>query len=277
MNPPDDRTPRLERRPPDDPRRPESQALESRLRRLTRRGFALGGAAALTGLAGWRWLVTRSEEDGLPWPLRRVLRFNESLARAGFRSSSSAPEFLRGVARMPRVNGHIGIDPATDPASWRLRVIGASGEAGARLLRLEEIKALPRVEMTTELKCIEGWSVVVHWAGARLADLASSTGLAERGGRRDGAGDRLSYAALATPDAAYYVGLDIASALHPQTLLCYEMNGEPLTMDHGAPLRLVIPTKYGIKNLKQIGTIQFTDRRPADYWAERGYDWYAGH
>jgi DMSO/TMAO reductase YedYZ molybdopterin-dependent catalytic subunit len=48
-------------------------------------------------------------------------------------------------------------------------------------------------------------------------------------------------------------------------------------MDHGAPLRLVIPIKYGIKNLKQIGTIQFTDRRPADYWAERGYDWYSGH
>ena len=70
---------------------------------------------------------------------------------------------------------------------------------------------------------------------------------------------------------------DMASALHPQTLLCYEMNGRPLTPAHGAPLRLVIPIKYGIKNLKQIGTIQFTDERPADYWAERGYDWYAGH
>jgi DMSO/TMAO reductase YedYZ molybdopterin-dependent catalytic subunit len=69
----------------------------------------------------------------------------------------------------------------------------------------------------------------------------------------------------------------MASALHPQTLLCYEMGGQPLTPDHGAPLRLVIPVKYGIKNLKQIGTIRFTDHRPADYWAERGYDWYAGH
>jgi hypothetical protein len=75
----------------------------------------------------------------------------------------------------------------------------------------------------------------------------------------------------------YYVGLDIASALHPQTLLCYEMNGQPLTPQHGAPLRLVIPVKFGIKNLKRIGTIRFTDVRPADYWAERGYDWYAGH
>jgi DMSO/TMAO reductase YedYZ molybdopterin-dependent catalytic subunit len=55
------------------------------------------------------------------------------------------------------------------------------------------------------------------------------------------------------------------------------MNGQSLTPEHGAPLRLVIPVKYGIKNLKQVGTIRFTDERPPDYWAERGYDWYAGH
>ena len=66
------------------------------------------------------------------------------------------------------------------------------------------------------------------------------------------------------------------AAFHPQTLLCYEMNGEPLDTQHGALLRLVIPVKYGIKNIKRIGTIRFTDERPADYWAERGYDWYAG-
>jgi DMSO/TMAO reductase YedYZ molybdopterin-dependent catalytic subunit len=233
--------------------------------------------AALTGLAGWRWLVTRSEEDGLPWPLRRFLRLNEGLARAAFRESRTAPEFPRSAARQPRVNGQIGLDTAIDSAAWRLRVIGPSGEGGARLFRLDEIQALPRVEMTTELKCIEGWSAVVHWTGARLADLAAQTGLVTRSGRRDDPEDLLQYVALETPDAAYYVGLDMASALHPQTLLCYEMGGQPLTPDHGAPLRLVIPVKYGIKSLKQIGTIRFSDHRPADYWAERGYDWYAGH
>jgi DMSO/TMAO reductase YedYZ molybdopterin-dependent catalytic subunit len=67
------------------------------------------------------------------------------------------------------------------------------------------------------------------------------------------------------------------SALHPQTLLAYEMNGQPLSPDHGAPLRLVIPVKYGIKHIKRIGTVVFTDRRPADFWANRGYDWHAGH
>ncbi len=247
------------------------------LRRLTRRGFALAGVAALGGLAGWRWLITRSDEDGLPWPLRRVLGFNERVARLAFRQSRRSPEFPRSAAREPRVNGEIGLDLAIDPAAWRLRVIGASGAKGSRLFRLEEIKALPRVETTTELRCIEGWSTVVSWAGARLADLAALTGLAARGGHGNDPADFLDYAALNTPDAAYYIGLDMASALHPQTLLCYEMNGRPLTPEHGAPLRLVIPVKYGIKSLKQIGTIRFTDERPADYWAERGYDWYAGH
>jgi len=248
---------------------------------MSRRGFVVAGSAALAGLGAWGWLVTRGEEDGLPWPLRRVLEFNERLARGGFRASRLSPEFPRAAARMPRVNGEIGLDPSIDLAAWRLRVVGEADHQTATLLTLAEIKALPRVEMTTELKCIEGWSTVVSWAGARLADLAARTGLATRSGRptdaRDNPMDLLGYAALETPDGNYYVGLDMDSALHPQTLLCYEMDGQPLSPEHGAPLRLVIPVKYGIKNLKQIGTIQFTDVRPADYWAEQGYDWYAGH
>jgi DMSO/TMAO reductase YedYZ molybdopterin-dependent catalytic subunit len=68
----------------------------------------------------------------------------------------------------------------------------------------------------------------------------------------------------------------MASALHPQSLLAYEMNGQPLEDRHGAPLRLVIPVKYGIKNLKRIGRIEYTNSRPADYWAEQGYDYYSG-
>ncbi len=81
---------------------------------------------------------------------------------------------------------------------------------------------------------------------------------------------------MSTPDEEYYVGLDMKSTMHPQTLLAWELNGEPLNADHGAPLRLVIPVKYGIKNIKRIGTIRLTDKQPADYWAENGYDWFAG-
>jgi DMSO/TMAO reductase YedYZ molybdopterin-dependent catalytic subunit len=138
-------------------------------------------------------------------------------------------------------------------------------------LTLDAIKALPRVEMVTELKCIEGWSVVVQWAGARFADFVAKYPPQTESGRPP------EYVSLLTPDGKYFVGLDMASAMHPQTLLCYEMNGAPLAQEHGAPLRLVTPVKYGIKHIKRIGVIRFTNERPIDYWAQRGYDWYAGH
>jgi DMSO/TMAO reductase YedYZ molybdopterin-dependent catalytic subunit len=114
---------------------------------------------------------------------------------------------------------------------------------------------------------------VVRWAGGRFSDFTEKFGFSRR---REG-GAAASYVSLATPDEEYFVGLDMASASHPQTLLCYEMNGRPLSLDHGAPLRLVTQLKYGIKQIKRIGTIRFTVDRPADYWAQRGYDWYAGH
>ena len=257
---------------------PGEYELSRRLRRSTRRGFAVAGVAALAGFGGWRWLNSQSDEDGLPWPLRRVLEFNERLGRGVFRGSRLSPEFPRSAARMPRVNGSIGLMTNRDPATWRLRVAGPAGE---RSFRIEEVKALPRVDMTTELRCVEGWSEVVHWSGARLADLAAATGLASRDGRPLDSGGKsenwLDYAGMETPDGEYYVGLDMPSALHPQTLLCYEMDGQPLTIGHGAPLRLVVPVKYGIKSLKNLATIRFSDERPKDYWAENGYDWYAGH
>jgi DMSO/TMAO reductase YedYZ molybdopterin-dependent catalytic subunit len=139
---------------------------------------------------------------------------------------------------------------------------------GGLCLGLDDIRALPKTAVTAELKCIEGWTRIIQWGGARFRDLAARF--------YEGASNPDQYVALETPDGDYYVGLDMASAMHPQTLLCYEMNGKPLAPQHGAPLRLVVPVKYGIKNLKRIGRIDFSDSRPKDYWAERGYDWYAG-
>jgi len=135
--------------------------------------------------------------------------------------------------------------------------------------------------MITELKCIEGWSVIVNWAGCRLSDFAAEYKPATRNGTapdvRNRPDDLVRYVSLETPDREYYVAMDMPSALHPQTLLCYEMNGAPLPIEHGAPLRLVTTVKYGIKSIKRIGRITFTDERPRDFWADRGYDWYAGH
>jgi DMSO/TMAO reductase YedYZ molybdopterin-dependent catalytic subunit len=234
------------------------------MHKKSRRSFLVLGISAAAGFAGWKWLTTRPEIGGRPYPLRRALEFNETLAKSYFKETRLAPTFPRDMAREPRVNGGEGLPADFDPLAWRLHVWGA-GEP--RTVTLDAIKRLPRVEMTTELKCIEGWSVIVNWAGTRVSDFAAEY--------NPGIRDR--YVGLATPDGGYYVGMDMPSALHPQTLLCYEMNGEPLSIAHGAPLRLVTTVKYGIKSIKRIGRITFTDERPPDFWAEQGYDWYAGH
>ena len=239
------------------------------MRRLTRRGLARGAIAAAGGLLGWKWLRSRSDADGIPWPLRSVHRFNEWLWRGAYSNGKLAPEFPAARAGEPRANGWHGWTAATDPAGWTLTA--SQPDAPDRAFKLADLAGLPRVEMTTELKCIEGWSQVVTWGGVRLADFVAAHGLGKRPG-----GDWHPYVGLATADGAYYVGLDTPSALHPQTLLCDRMNGEPLAANHGGPLRLVITVKYGIKNIKWLSTIRFRDDRPADFWAERGYDWYAG-
>jgi DMSO/TMAO reductase YedYZ molybdopterin-dependent catalytic subunit len=244
----------------------------------SRRSFLGLGITAAAGVAAWHWVTTRSLVGGVPYPLRRVLELNEALAERYFDETRLAPAFPREMAREPRVNGGEGLPDDFDPRAWRLQVVGA-GEP--RLLTLDDIQRLPRVEMTTELRCIEGWSVIVNWAGCRLSDFAAAYSPATRNGTAPDVRNRprelVRYVGLATPDDGYYVGMDMPSALHPQTLLCYQMNGEPLSIEHGAPLRLVTAVKYGIKSIKRIGRITFTDERPRDFWAERGYDWYAGH
>jgi len=228
-----------------------------------RRSFVLAGMAALTGIAGLEWIRTRSPVGGAPWPLRRALEINEALSSRVFGSRRPARMFPSHASGMPRENGAEGLDEPFEPQSWRLLVSSATHDQTTQL-SLRELQALPRVEMVTELCCIEGWSRIVRWSGFRFSSLVEKVGFESR------------YVSLETPDQTYYVGLDIASAVHPQTLLCDAMEGSPLSSPHGAPLRLVVPVKYGIKSIKRIGAIRFTNTRPRDYWADRGYDWYAG-
>lgn len=255
-------------------------AVLAEARRRSRRSFIGLGLAGLVGIGGWRWLLSQPDDSGIPRPLRKALDANGRLSSAYFKQTRLAPEFARNRARTPRENGKYGLKSELDPATWRLRV-QAYGTGQTQEFTLADIQALPKVAMTTELKCIEGWSTIVHWGGARLSDFLARYPLATRSGRPadplNPPADLAPYVSLVTPDEKYYVGLDMASALHPQTLLCYEMNGQPLTAGHGAPLRLVTPLKYGIKHIKRIGTIAFADTRPKDLWAEMGYDWDAGH
>lgn len=239
--------------------------VDRAVRRLSRRGFVTAAIAAGAGLGAWKWLNTREQMAYLRWPYRRVLELNESLAESYFRTSRLTPTFPPSKINRPaRLNGNLGLDPNFDPSAWKLRLEGAAKPV---VLTLDDIKALPRREQITELRCIEGWSIIVKWTGTRFADLMAKFPPAER----------VKYVAMETPDRGYYVGLDMDSAMQPQTLLAYGLNDEPLSMGHGAPLRLAIPVKYGIKNIKRIGVIRYTNVRPADFWAEQGYDWYAGH
>ncbi len=104
-----------------------------------------------------------------------------------------------------------------DTATWKLNVLRNAGDT--LLLSLEDIKALPRTELIFNFKCIEGWSQVTYWAGVKFSDFMQHYGSSNQAA--------LSYAGLITPDKGYYVGIDMESMLHPQTLLCYEMNGAP--------------------------------------------------
>ena len=159
----------------------------------------------------------------------------------------------------------------------------APGDAPAipgLLLTMDDIRKLPHIEMVTEFKCVEGWSEIVHWGGARLRDFVAAYPPPGRDGRpldTVAMNEMRQFVGFDTPDGEYYIGIEPEAALHPQSLLAYELNGQPLTPDHGAPLRLVTPLKYGIKQLKQIGRITYSEARPHDYWHEQGYDYYVGH
>lgn len=245
--------------------RPE--LTEEEYRRRSRRSVIVGGVAGLAGFGGWRWIQDQPEVDNIPRVLREGHELNESIWSSLFRDDHQARTFSRESAAILRVNGTIGIRDELDLDAWRLDVFGPDGAAlGSHTL--DDIRALPRHEMTIEHKCIEGWAQITNWGGARFADFM------------DVYADRLpadiSHVYLETPDGRYYVSVDIETMRHDQTLLAYENLGIPISDRNGAPLRLATPLKYGIKQIKRIGRIEFRREQAADYWGERGYDWYAG-
>lgn len=240
---------------------------ETRYRTQSRRSFLVGGAAAVAGVMGFRRLQNAEHDDRLPAPLRRVHNLNEAIWAGAFRDGHEAPTFDRSRSSKLRVNGRHGVRNEIDVADWQLRVLGRDGEElGTH--DIDDILALPKLEMTVQHKCIEGWSHIVTWGGTRFSNFADMY--------KGELGTATRYVSLETPDRAYFVGLDWDSIMHSQTMLTYELEGEPLSQLHGAPLRLTTTLKYGIKMIKRIGTIRFTDERPRDYWGDRGYDWYAG-
>jgi DMSO/TMAO reductase YedYZ molybdopterin-dependent catalytic subunit len=234
-------------------------------RTRSRRSFLTGAAGIVAAGLGWRWVQTQSTDDGIPKVLRDTLEVNEALWK-NLSNRRSAPEYAVSRATPIQVNGRIGIRDEIDVAAYRVRVEGPDG----RVLDELDIAAfaeLPQHDMVTEHKCIEGWSNITHWGGARFSDLHA---------RYADEVDDAPWVGLETPDGDYYVGLDLEVMLHPQSLMVLRIDDEPLDQAHGAPLRFATPNKYGIKCLKRVGVIRYGHARPPDYWAERSYDYYAG-
>lgn len=215
----------------------------------------------------WKWLHKQPEDHGALQPFRSALNANEAFFSNFLSGDHLAKTFPKSAAvHHPRVNGEDGMSADFDTAAWKLHLVRKPGDT--LMITLADIKALPKTEIIFDFKCIEGWSQVTHWGGVKFSDFVDKYGLTSQA--------KMKYAGLITPDSGYYVGIDMPSMMHPQTMLCYEVNGKPLPLNQGYPLRLIIPVKYGIKNLKRIGNITFSNERPPDYWYERGYDYYSG-
>jgi DMSO/TMAO reductase YedYZ molybdopterin-dependent catalytic subunit len=150
------------------------------------------------------------------------------------------------------------------PDHWSLKVGGLVSRP--MLFSLEQLQQLPRTEMRVQHHCVEGWSAVASWHGVRVSEIA----------RLAGVSPHAKFVEFRSFDSNYWSSWDRASALHPQTLLAYGMNGHPLYPDHGAPLRLYSAVKLGYKNVKYLTEVNFLPNKTGGYWENHGYDWFGG-
>lgn len=200
--------------------------------------------------------------------LERGLALSDAISERMFNAGLLAPTFsdaeVTPFDRFP-LNSYLVHDPEIDLDEWRLAVSGLVAKPGD--YTPGDLRALPRVRQNTRHICIEGWDVIGSFGGVRLGDVLTMVGAAP--------GARLVEVTCADD---YYESLDMATARHWQSLLCDEMYGRPLTREHGAPLRLVLPTKLGYKQSKYIVGLRVTDVPGAKrgYWVDQGYSWYGG-
>ena len=199
--------------------------------------------------------------------LKKGLGFSDWASARLFRSGHWAPTFadsaLTPFEKFP-INGYDVDDPGVIFENWNLTVSGTVKTPGD--YTLAQIQALPRFRQNTRHVCVEGWDVIGRFGGARLSDFLKMVG----------ADTTARFITLGCADD-YYESLDMATALHPQTLLCYEMYDQPLTRQHGAPLRLNVPTKIGYKHAKYLTDLKVTNvLDKVGYWEDQGYSSFYG-
>jgi DMSO/TMAO reductase YedYZ molybdopterin-dependent catalytic subunit len=238
-------------------RSPAVEDLERRL--FLRKGLSLGAVALLGG-------CSPSDDEGVQRILTGMSRWNDSVQDWLFDPKRLAPEFPESMITRPfPFNAFYGVDEvvAVDPAAFRLEVGGLVREKAP--WNLERLHALPQVSQVTRHICVEGWSAIGKWSGARLSDFLQAVG-ADLGAK---------YVGFQCADE-YYTSIDMASALHPQTQLSFRFADELLPAKYGFPMKVRIPTKLGFKNPKHVAAIFVSNENPGGYWEDQGYNWYSG-
>ncbi len=265
---------------------PQFAANPQVLRRRTRRDLLLFGAGAVTALAGAGSLLPQDtlsrlgvrrnmNSSGKEWLLNRALGIDDDVAETLYSANRIVPTYAKSEIT-PLKNNYNGATP--DPAyisKWHLTLNGLASGVNVALDLRSLITRFSIHEQITRLVCVEGWSAVAWWAWhLRFDDLlrayppASQTNWVqvESSVNLDAAGN----------SDPYYVSLDLATGRHSQTLLVTHLNGQALSVEHGAPVRLLAPVKLGLKNVKAVTTLTYVAKEPRDYWAERGYSHYDG-
>src|SRR6201981_2197155 len=256
------------------------------LRRWTRRDLLLFGAGAIAAVAAGGALLPQATlkrlgiiHENNAWPrkeglLNKSLRVDDDVAEALYSKGRLVPTYIKSQIT-PLRNNYNGATP--DPSyipEWRLTLDGLDSGLSVSSNIRSLLASFQIHEQITRLVCVEGWSAIAGWAGFRFDDLLRAYPPMSQA-KWVRIESSVNLGPWGNPDP-YFVSLDLATARHPQTLLATHLNSKPLTVEHGAPLRLVAPVKLGLKNIKAVTRITYTQDEPPDYWAKRGYSRYDG-
>ncbi|WP_373044202.1 molybdopterin-dependent oxidoreductase [Vulgatibacter sp.] len=234
----------------------QKRGLEASRRALLG-GLLAGSAAALGGCD------SSNPRTGF---LGAMERFNHRFQAWLFDPEQLAPEEPHAALTPPAAFPAYFISPVVPraPRTWRLKVGGLVERPAS--FTVEELQQLPRTEYRIRHHCVEGWTAVAAWTGVSIRDLASHVG----------ASPAAHYVDFRSFDFGYWSSWDRPSAFHPQTILAYGRNGDPLPPEYGAPLRLYSGVKLGYKMVKYLTEVNFLPAPTGGYWEDRGYEWFAG-
>jgi DMSO/TMAO reductase YedYZ molybdopterin-dependent catalytic subunit len=228
-------------------------------RSLIRGAASLGTLGLLTG-------CDVSEEPPVQSWLRTVSAWNDGVQEAIFRPHHLAPTFAPSqVVKPPRFNAYYDIEDVkpVDGATWKLELAGRIDNK--QTWTAQQIYQLPEQEIIIRHICVEGWDYIGQWSGPNLRDFL----------QRVGADLKAKYVYFICADN-YTESIDMASALHPQTILATKYAGDIITDPFGFPLRLRTSTKLGYKNAKWIKAIEVTNDFRETFWSKQGFNWFAG-